>query len=279
MNRRSHVLLAVARLDRAFHLLRDRGQRAEAQSGLLARREREPRVLERQLERERGREVAVDHQLALEVRVGRADRAAVDGVEEGLRVDAERLGQRDRLRQALGQRQQPGVEHELEPAARARLAQPQRLRPDRVEDRADPLADVLRPGGEHDQLALLRGRLGAEHRRVDERHARRQLGDAGGRLGPDRAHLDEHPVDARERLAHDRLDRVAVGEHGDHDLGAVHRGGDLGGRLHAVEPLAPSPACGSRRVTSWPAAARLRAIGAPMIPVPRTATRMRAASP
>ena len=62
----------------------------------------------------------LDHQLALEVRVRRAHRPAVDRLEERLRVDAERLGQRDRLRQPLGERQQPGVEDELEAAAGAR---------------------------------------------------------------------------------------------------------------------------------------------------------------
>jgi hypothetical protein len=45
----------------------------------------------------------------------------------------------------------------------------------------------------------------------------------------------------------------------------------------AVTPSIPSAFSAERfqAVTSWPAAARLRAIGAPMIPVPSTATRIR----
>ena len=99
--------------DGAVHLLDHGRQQAHAQALLLRRLQREPGVLERELERERRREVALDHQLALHARVGRAHRAAVDRVEEGLRVDLERLGQRDRLGEALGQGQQPGVDDEL----------------------------------------------------------------------------------------------------------------------------------------------------------------------
>ena len=55
--------------------------------------------------------------------------------------------------------------------------------------------------------------------------------------------------------------------------------GDVAGGLDAVEALAPSRGERFQARTSWPAAARLRAIGAPMIPVPRTATRMLASYP
>ena len=48
-----------------------------------------------------------------------------------------------------------------------------------------------------------------------------------------------------------------------------------------VTPCSASGSAFSRErfqaLTSWPAAARLRAIGAPMIPVPRTATRISSA--
>src|SRR3954465_737199 len=75
LDRRSHVVLAVARLDGALHLLGDRGQRTEPQPLLLGGGKRQPGVFERELERERRRVVALHHQLALQVRVGRSHRA------------------------------------------------------------------------------------------------------------------------------------------------------------------------------------------------------------
>src|SRR3954447_17633979 len=47
---------------------------------------------------------------------------------------------------------------QLHPAARAGRPQPQRLGTDGIEHRCDPFPHLLRPGGEHDQRALL-GRL------------------------------------------------------------------------------------------------------------------------
>ena len=196
-----------------------------------------PASLAASVERERGRELAVDHHRPLELGVGRADRRAVDRREEGPRVDAEPLGERDRLRQRLGEAEQPRVEHELEALGRARFTQPHGLRADRVEDRVDALADVLRSGGEHDQLALL-GRLpGPGDGRVDERDAclLRAPGQAVGGVEADRAHLGEHrAVHRPERLLGHRLDGRRVGEHRHHHVGARHRLGDAAGDRDAV---------------------------------------------
>ena len=91
-----------------------------------------------------------------------------------------------------------------------------------------------------------------------------RVGDADGRR------LD--PEDAGIELGDDRVDRRPVGEHREDDLGAVDR---LRGR---VGDRAPSPSAFSgvrfQALTSCPAAARFRAIGPPMIPVPSTAMRM-----
>ena len=215
-----------------------RPRRARRAAGRPPRRPRAPaRRPWPRGERERGRELAVDHHRALELGVGRADGRAVDRLEEGPRVDAEALGQRDRLRQRLGEAEQPGVEHELEALGRARLAQPHGLRADRVEDRVDALAHVLGPGGEHDQLALL-GRLpGPRDRRVDERDAgvRARARQAVGGGEPDRAHLGEHrAVQRAERLLGHRLDGARVGQHRHHHVGARDRLGHAAGDGDAV---------------------------------------------
>ena len=169
----------------------------------------------------------------------------------------------------------------LRRCGRARLAQPHGLGADRVEDRVNALAHVLGARGEHDQLALLGGLLGPRHRGVDERDPGRRgaLGQAVGGGEPDRAHLDEHgAVQRAERLRGDRLDGRRVGQHRHDHVGAARPPRHAAGDGDAVS--ASGSAFSRERfqaLTSWPAAARLRAIGAPMIPVPRNATRISSA--
>src|SRR3954467_6329497 len=99
-------------------------------------------------------------------------------------------------RGAVDGAEEPVVDDELEPRARARLAEAQRLGADRVEDRRAAVERFVGPAGQHDERALLGGLLGAQDGRVDERDfARRALvgdvldaGDAdGARLAQDRA--------------------------------------------------------------------------------------------
>src|SRR3954467_14898966 len=123
----SHVVLAVARLDGALHLLGDprqrpeppagaspwlgaRRQRAEPQPLLLGGGEREPGVLERELERERRRVLALHNQLALQVRAGRPSGAAAQRGEERLGAAGDLLVQRTAPPELLGQPQQPRVD-------------------------------------------------------------------------------------------------------------------------------------------------------------------------
>ena len=243
-----------------------------------------PRVLGRELERERGRELAVDHHRPLELRVGRADRRAVD---------------RRRGRSA-GRRRAPRPARSPPPAPRSapssqvlrtslrRWAAPASpshsgLRADRVEDRVDALAQ--RPRGRRRARPACPPRPAAvvpEHRGVDERDAGR-LGAARQALGggdADRAHLREHrAVHRPERLLGDRLDGRRRRR-----ASSPRRRRRRPPRPRSRRPCTPSSASGSafsgerfQARTSWPGRARLRAIGAPMIPVPRTATRISSA--
>ena len=75
----------------------DRAQRGQLQTGVLRGGQREPGVLGGEREREARLVGPLDHHRALHLRVRRAERAAVDDVQERRRVDAEALGQRDRL--------------------------------------------------------------------------------------------------------------------------------------------------------------------------------------
>lgn len=65
------------------------------------------------------------------------------------RVHAGRAGEGDRLRQYSEKTDDPVVHHQLEPAPRSRLAEPDRLVPNGVEDRLTPLTNLLGTGGEN----------------------------------------------------------------------------------------------------------------------------------
>ena len=80
---------------------------------------------------------------------------------------------------------------------------------------------------------------------------------------------------SRQRLRSTASTASAVGEHRDHDVGAARPPRRPSRRPSRPRAPPPSRACGSRRGPRGPRAARLRAIGAPMIPVPSTATRIR----
>jgi hypothetical protein len=104
----------------------------------------EPRVLGGEPQAEARLEVAVDHRPALGAQVAHVERPVRDRIEQELGVEAERLGERDRLCHALDDRDDPRVRDQLEPGAGARLADPQRPRADRVEDRLCALAQLVR---------------------------------------------------------------------------------------------------------------------------------------
>ena len=119
-----------------------------------------------------GLEVALDHQLALELRVGRADRAAVDHLEERSRVDAERP--RPARSSPPGPRSSAST-HVLRTSF-SRVPAPASpshdgLRADRVEHGSRSAR--ARPRGRRRARSACppRRAAGAEHRRVDERHA------------------------------------------------------------------------------------------------------------
>src|SRR2546423_9090188 len=95
---RGQVGVAVATLYRALDALADGGQQRELEIVAIGRLEDEPGVLAGQREREAdGLEAALDHRAALEVGVGGPERAAGDRVQEGARVDVDRLGEVDGL--------------------------------------------------------------------------------------------------------------------------------------------------------------------------------------
>jgi hypothetical protein len=79
------------------------------------------------------------------VRVRHVRSAAADRVQEELRVEPERMGERDRLRERLEDSDEPGVENELEALTRPRFAEPERLAADRVEDRRAHALRIPRP--------------------------------------------------------------------------------------------------------------------------------------
>ena len=203
VDRRRHVVLPwPARPRAASARAPPRARRGAGRR--LGGLEREAGVLDRELEREGGRELALDHHRPLELGVGRADRAAVDRLQERPRVDAERLGQRDRLRERLGQRQQPGVEHELEALAAPASPSHTVFAPTASKTGSTRSRTSSGPEASTSSLPCSAGCLVPEHRGVDERDAGRSARsrEAVGGVEPDRAHLDEHgAVQRAERLA------------------------------------------------------------------------------
>jgi len=94
--------------------------------------------------------------------------AALDGLEEQARIDAEPFGQRDRLRAGFHYGQHPAVGHDLQQRSGTGLTGADGALPDGVEDGLDPRSGLFRAGFQDYELALLRGLPGAENRRVDE---------------------------------------------------------------------------------------------------------------
>ena len=134
-------------------------------------------------------------------------------------------------------------------------------------------AHVGRTRRDHDELGLLGRLLGAQHGRVDVGHVAlgRQRGQALGALQPDRAHLRPHRHAAH--VLHRRGHRVGCRRAWSRARRRPRppRPGWRRRSRRARPAAAPSRACGSRPRTVRPASARLRAIGKPMIPVPRNA--------
>jgi hypothetical protein len=128
------------------------------------------RVLSGEAEAERGLEVAVGDGLALDPQVGQVERTALDRLQQRGRVQSQPLGQSEALGAGLGHGQHPGVSDQFQPTAVAGLADPDGARPDGVEHGLDLVPQASGAGGQDDELALLRGLLGADHRGVDETH-------------------------------------------------------------------------------------------------------------
>ena len=168
----------------------------------------------------------------------------------------------ERLGEVLDQVHDPEVDRQLEARAGTWLVgEPEHAAGDRVEDLVRPFG----AGGEDEQSARLGLGLGAEDGAVHE--ALVAVGESRGVVGADGGHLD--PEGLRIELRHRGLAGRAVHQHRDERLGAVDR---LGRR---VRDRGAGPSAFSRvrfqTVTSCPAAARFRAIGPPMIPVPKKA--------
>lgn len=142
----------------------------------------------------------------------------------------------------------------------------------------------MRSRCEHDGLALFGELLGAQHRRVDEATAvlAGELGETLGASETDRAGLRPDRMLRRrgQRPLHDLRHRIDVEEHRDHHVRPGHRLGRICGDLGAV--IGQRPALSALRfqtVTSSPPFSKLRAIPAPMIPVPSTATLLATSAP
>ena len=164
--------------------------------------------------------------LRLEVRAVR--RTAGDGLQELLRLQPERLRLLDPERGTGGDRGHPRVRDELHGARRPRrLAEPDGLRPDRVEHRGDDVARQHGSGREDRELPVLGGLLRADHGGVVERDAARlrELRQPGDPVPADRARLHPHRagVERRDRLRDHLRHRGLVEQHRDHDLRAAHR--------------------------------------------------------
>ena len=122
---------SVACAKRSAIAARDRQVGAVA----LGRLGHQARVLGRQRQRERGGEVLVEHELGLHAEVGQVQRAALERLEDPRRLESQRLGEGDRLGGALRHDQDPQVDRELQARRGARRPEAHRPLPDRVEER------------------------------------------------------------------------------------------------------------------------------------------------
>jgi hypothetical protein len=119
---------------------------------------------------------------------------------------------------------------QLHPAARAGRPQPQRLGTDGIEHRCDPFPHLLRPGGEHDQRALLGRLLRPQHRCVDQHEIELPGGvdRPADAVGADGRGLQPHRAGSRRRPPDHVVHRVGVEHHRQDDVGPARR---LVGRL------------------------------------------------
>jgi hypothetical protein len=145
------------------------GQRGQQrQPGPAAGVQGQVDVLERPLQRELGSVVTAGDLVQLGVGDRRVERTALDGRVEGGHVDTQPPGQFHGLGDPFDQRGHVGVDHQLQPAALARRAEPDRVPPDRRERLAEWLPRGIRPGRQNEQPPLLGGPLAAGHRGIDE---------------------------------------------------------------------------------------------------------------
>ena len=197
-------------------------------------------------------EGALHHRRALQLGVAEVERAALDGVEEDLGIDAQRLAEPERLGEHTDDPDHPAVDRDLGGRRGAGLAQPQGARTDGLEHRIDRRTGGLRAGSEDHEVPLFGRRAGPEHGRVDVGHIAivGQLGTAFGALHADRAHLNPYirRIGGRERLRGDIHHAVGVRQHRDHQRTAVGGAPRIVEQLGAVigQGARPVPACGSR---------------------------------
>ena len=212
-------------------------------------------VLERERQRELGRELAFGNPLQLGSLPRRHERAAAKRVHYRLGLKAQPASQSYGRGNRFGREREPGVVHQLQPCSGPGLANPDRALAERVEQRSDTRTRLAGTRREDHQLAAFGRILASRHRRVEEHHVR-TLSTGHGRdaveprhangahLGPDRTR--------RQRSEHalvpgDRHDGIGVGHHRHHDPGSPRRvGGALGdlraelsqvpGRLHRAVP-------------------------------------------
>ena len=269
-----HVVPAVTVRSRLGEPLADRDEQPGRKRRLRGCVEHEVDVLQHPVDGERGRPVSGQHRPALDVRVRAVDRRARDRVEEQRGVDAEALRQRKRLGGAGRDQAHPRVDRQLEGARLTDLvARDEPSAADRVEYR---LRARHEPGGPETNTTRFPSSAGLrpEHRRVEEAPAgelgglpRPARADGGGlqpdRLRPERTGDLVRDGQQRPDVEEDSQDGVAPGD-------------GLSDRLRREDPVAGErlDLLGLRfQAAPWPARASDRAMPAPMIPVPMTATR------
>ena len=222
---------------------------------------------------ERGREVLVEHELALHAEVGEVQRAALQRLEHPLRLESQRLGEGDRLGGALGHGQDPHVDRELQrvavPAAPRRI-----VRCPTASKSGGSASSAVGARRQDHELALLGRQPGAEHRRVDQDGARllRERHTLLDPLDPDRGGLPPDLPSARfARRATSSTASASASIVSTTSAPAAAAAGSSRTSTPSSRNGAALSGLRFQARTSWPARARLRAIGAPMTPVPSAA--------
>ncbi|GGU57237.1 hypothetical protein GCM10010211_22540 [Streptomyces albospinus] len=214
----------------AAEALRRAGHQVHPYAGRLGGLRDEPDVLARRGHREARREVPGQDHLRLHLQIRHVERPAGDRGQEVPRVDAEPLGERQSLTRAADDRQHPGVDDELEAAggpAGTVLADPVSAAADDVEDPPRALPQLLRTGCQDGQLPFFGGCLGSHHRGVDEPQVvfGGEPGERDERFGSYGAHLEPEGAGGEPRSGPPQgvQDGGSVEQHGEDDIGAVHR--------------------------------------------------------